>query len=177
MSAISRERCRSLDAIARGNRRVFDYWQSLRTDSGLPSRSSFAPAQVKSALSRLLVAQVWPHEKVICRLSGTEIVRAVGYDLTGTDIVEQSPPSFRQERLARYSNCFEGFVHRSLRNMPNSYGEIIQSELLILPFSDIREDGSRLALLSVDWVSSDNDKLRSVADAFVIPEFAEYLAV
>jgi hypothetical protein len=60
--------------------------------------------------------------------------------------------------------------------MLNVNGEIIRSELLILPFGDLREDGSRLALVAADWATAQDDRLRTMADAFVIPEFAEYLA-
>ena len=124
-----------------------------------------------------MLMQVWPQERVVCRLSGTDIVRAAGVNLTGLDIIEQSPQAFRKERLARYSNCFDGFIHRSVRNMPNMNGETIRSELLILPFRDLREDGSKVALVSADWVTERDDRLRAVSDAFIVPEFAEYLPV
>ena len=180
MDNLSAERLRPLgrDIVRGDNRTVLDHWQSLRVGGSLPSRADFCPSHIRQALPKLMIVQVWPGERAVCRLAGTKIVRIVGKDLTGCDIIANTAPEFQRERLARYVNSLDGFAHRSERTMPGASGEAIRAELLILPFADLREDGSRLALLAADWSTvEDDDKLKSAASAFVIPELAEYLAI
>lgn len=180
MDNLSSQRLRPLsrDIVSGDNRMVLDYWQSLRVGGSLPSRKDFCPSHIRHGLSKLMIVQVWPAERVVCRLAGTKIVRVVGKDLTGCDIIENTVPEFQRERLSRYMNSLDGFAHRSERSMPGASGEAIRSELLILPFADFREDGSRLALLAADWLTvEEDDKLESTASAFVAPEFSEYLAI
>ena len=180
MDNLSSERLRPLSCdVVRGDiRMVLDYWQSLRVGGSLPSRTDFCPSRIRRALSKLMIVQVWPGERVVCRLAGTKIVRVVGQDLTGCDIIANTPREFQRERLSRYMNSLDGFAHRSERTMPGASGEAIRAECLILPFADFREDGSRPALLAADWSSvEDDDKLKSAASAFVVPEISEYLAI
>ena len=180
MDNLSAQRLRPLgrDVVRGDNRIVLDYWQSLRVGDSLPSRADFCPSHIRQLLSKLMIVQVWPGERVVCRLAGTKIVRVVGKDLTGCDIIANTAPEFQHERLSRYMNSLGGFVHRSERTMPGASGEAIHAEMLVLPFADFREDGSRLVFLAADWSTvEDDDKLKSVASAFVAPEISEYLAI
>lgn len=180
MDQIPLERCKPLDreALGKTNRLIFDYWQSLRVKQALPSRTSFAPGAIKAALSRLILVHVWPGERAVCRLVGTDIVRIMRTDMTGVDIIERTAPEFQRERLARYANSLDGLVHRSIRTVNVGTGQQIAAEMLILPFADTREDGSRLAFLATDWKATDYDeRLQSTWSAFREPDFAEYLTV
>ncbi|HTW34903.1 MAG TPA: PAS domain-containing protein [Rhizomicrobium sp.] len=179
MDQLSDEGCRPLDpeSVYPGNRHVLAYWQSLRAGRALPSRAHFDPSRVSRSLSRLMVVQVWPGERIVCRLAGTAIVHMVGMELTGSDIVANTPPEFRRERLARYSNCMDGFLHRAERMPLGASGAAIRAEHLILPFADLREDGSRLALLTADWVAPFDEQFMSAASAFDAPDVSEYIAL
>jgi len=180
MSILCVARCKPVERIALDGeaQRTLEYWQSLREGNALPSRDRFSPAHVKLALPRLMLMQVWPHERLVCRLAGTAIGRIMGGDLTGTDILASTPVDFRVERLRRYSNCFDGFLHWSQRIVKGADDTQIKSGLLILPFADISEDGSHQALVYVSWSPADYDgRLRTAESAFVAPEQSQYFAV
>ena len=179
MDHLSREGCRRFDreAVYPGNRSVLEYWLSLRSGDALPLRANFDPRHIRRSLSKLLVIQVRPEERAVCRLAGTGIVRMMGFDLTGRDIIAHTAPEFQRERMARYMNCIDGFIHRSVRTMQGASGEPVRSEYLILPFADLGEDGSRQVLLAADWFATRGDQLASRDSAFVAPETSEYLAI
>ena len=178
MDNLAREQCRRFDreAVYPANRSILEYWLSLRRDDGLPLRTDFDLRHVPS-LSKLSLIQIWPEERLVCRLSGTALVRMIGRDLTGCDILANTAPEFRRERMARYVNCMDGFIHRSVRTLQGASGDPVRNECLILPFGDVREDGSRQALLAADWFAARGDQLASAESAFVAPELSEYLAI
>ena len=175
----SGERCKRFDreAVYPANRSILEYWLSLRRDDALPLRTDLDPRHIRQSLSKLMIIQVWPGERVVGRLAGTGIVRMIGRDLTGCDIIANTAPEFRRERMARYMNCLGGLVHRSVRTIQGVSGEAVRSECLLLPFADVREDGSRQVLMAVDWFAARGDQLASSESAFVAPEISEYLAV
>jgi hypothetical protein len=179
MDHLSRERCRRFDreAVYPGNRGILEYWLSLRRDDALPQRADFDLRHIRQSLPKLSVIQIWPEERLVCRLSGTALVRIVGRDLTGCDVTANTVPEFRRERMTRYVNCMDGFIHRSVRTLQGASGDSIRNECLILPFGDVREDGSRQALLAADWFAASGDQLASAASAFAAPELSEYLAI
>jgi hypothetical protein len=175
----AREQCRRFDreAVYPANRSILEYWLSLRRDDALPLRADFDLRHVPQSLPKLSLIQIWPEERLVCRLSGTALVRMVGRDLTGCDVTANTAPEFRRERMARYVNCMGGFIHRSVRTLQGASGDPVRNECLILPFGDIREDGSRQALLAADWFAARGDQLASAESAFVAPELSEYLAI
>jgi hypothetical protein len=179
MDNLAREQCKRFDreAVYPANRSILEYWLSLHRDGALPLRADFDPRHIRQSLSKLMLIQVWPRERVVGRLAGTGIVRMIGRDLTGCDIIANTAPEFRRERAARYMNCLDGFVHRSVRTIQGVSGDPVRSECLLLPFADIREDDSRQVLMAVDWFAARGDQLASSESAFVAPEISEYLAV
>jgi hypothetical protein len=179
MDNLAREQCRRFDreAVYPANRSILEYWLSLRRDDALPLRTDFDLRHVPQSLSKLSLIQIWPEERLVCRLSGTALVRMIGRDLTGCDIIANTAPEFRRERMARYVNCMDGFIHRSVRTLQGVSGDPVRNECLILPFGDVREDGSRQALLAADWFAARGEQLASAESAFVAPELSEYLAI
>jgi hypothetical protein len=179
MDNLAREQCRRFDreAVYPANRSILEYWLSLRRDDALPLRTDFDLKHIRPSLPKLSLMQIWPEERLVCRLSGTALVRMIGRDLTGCDVIANTAPEFRRERMARYVNCMDGFVHRSVRTLQGASGDPVRNECLILPFGDIREDGSRQALLAADWFAARGDQLASAESAFVAPELSEYLAI
>ena len=125
MDNLAREKCTRFDreAVYPANRSILEYWLSLRRDDALPLRTDFDLRHVPQSLSKLSLMQVWPKEHLVCRLSGTAVVRMIGRDLTGCDIIANTAPEFRRERMARYVNCMDGFIHRSVRTLQGASGD------------------------------------------------------
>ena len=102
MDNLAREQCKRFDreAVYPANRSILEYWLSLHRDGALPLRADFDPRHIRQSLSKLMLIQVWPRERVVGRLAGTGIVRMIGRDLTGCDIIANTAPEFRRERAA-----------------------------------------------------------------------------
>jgi hypothetical protein len=63
---------------------LHDYWQGLRRGRSIPSRSDIDPVAIWSLLPNIHVSE-WHHDpdRVRCRLAGTEIVAALGFEIRG----------------------------------------------------------------------------------------------
>ena len=65
-------------------RALHDYWSGKRDGARLPRRQDIDPAEVKSLLPHLMIADlVGEPLRVHYRLVGTKVVVATGYDFTG----------------------------------------------------------------------------------------------
>lgn len=66
--------------------RLYDYWRSKRRGDRLPGRADLDPMEIPDLLSRLVLIDVARGERGCryrFRLVGTEVVAAIGQDLTG----------------------------------------------------------------------------------------------
>lgn len=65
-------------------RQLHDYWQSLRRGRSIPARDDIDPVAIWSLLPNVHLSE-WHHDpdRVRCRLAGTEIVAALGFEIRG----------------------------------------------------------------------------------------------
>lgn len=65
-------------------KQLHDYWLSKRGGAALPDRDLIDPAEIKSLLPNILIAEPsYPPFRVRYRLTGSRIAAASGMDLTG----------------------------------------------------------------------------------------------
>lgn len=138
------------DALSPHNRRVFDYWRSLRRGDALPCRADFNPAHVRFALSRLTIIGARRGDAGYYRLLGTAITLGLGFDPTGLAVSRMTTPSFLRTRVQRYERILGGQALRVRRLITTTAGRIADVQDLALPFGDEREDGSRDVLITTD---------------------------
>lgn len=152
------------------NRRVFDYWQSLRRDGELPRRADFNPGRLRFALSRLVIVATQPGEAGFYRLVGTAISCGLDFDPTGFPVARLTPPRFLQTRIQRFNRILAGEALCNLRCCGTTAGRIGYWQELCLPFGDPREDGSIDILISTDLIhEAFGEKCTDPMEAFGVP--------
>ncbi|WP_169568708.1 PAS domain-containing protein [Sneathiella limimaris] len=63
------------------------YWDSLRTSDELPRQSDFNPADVTHLLPGMAIYELQPDGQLHCRLMGTGLADAFGWDYTNLDFL------------------------------------------------------------------------------------------
>lgn len=176
MDALPLETLLAPNGLSDANRLVFDYWQSLRRDGGLPARKDFNPARIGPALSRLCLFDVKPGEYVICRLAGSEVGRGLGMEISGMDIRRYTPAAYQEQRLAVYDRILSGLAMRNTRGATMTTGRQAVWQELALPFGDCQEDGSRQVLLAADFDRPQyGERVVSPLDALGAPLTAAFI--
>jgi hypothetical protein len=64
------------------------YWRSLRPAGEIPSRSEFDPTKITRLLPGISLYEVLSETKIMSRLVGTEVVRHIGVELTGRNLLD-----------------------------------------------------------------------------------------
>ncbi len=80
-----RDRFAAHDLPNRTLREVYTYWLKMKGDKGLPTRADLDPVQIPHLLPNISLIDVeYQPRRYRMRLIGTETVRALGEDPTGT---------------------------------------------------------------------------------------------
>lgn len=78
------------------------YWLSIHPGSHLPGRQHFEPLDLVPLLPNIILTDIEPDDRRYrCRLVGTEVVRAFGFDFTGQFFVD-ALPGFRESFAYRH---------------------------------------------------------------------------
>lgn len=70
---------------------LYKYWQSKRGDRAMPMRADIDPAEIPALLPLILLIDVLETGGYRYRLTGTEIVKNFGHDVTGKTFTEALP--------------------------------------------------------------------------------------
>jgi hypothetical protein len=137
--------------LAPANRAVAEHWFSLWNGDALPTRSQFRPAVLKAYLPNVLLLRVVPEKSVTVRLAGTNITKALGFELTGRDWIAATEPEYRDVRLAFLTMVAKGAIAHGYRPIAIGYGPDTRTEEILLPFA--ADAGSEICevLVHVDW--------------------------
>jgi hypothetical protein len=135
-------------------RRLYKYWQSKRRGQRLPARADVDPVEFSFALGHIMLIDVVREPLTFrVRLHGSEMIRRVGYEMTGKNLYDLPVESkYRDYVLAR---C-EGLIARPepliVTNDRTLQNRLREYEALWLPFSD---DGSTVNVLMCALYYSD----------------------
>jgi hypothetical protein len=133
------------------NREVAAYWLTLWDGSTPPQWRKFQARKLKHRLSAIAVFEVLPGERVTCRIAGSYYKLALGFELTGMDLIALTPEKDRAHRWKNISLIMEGAVSAASRSIERGLGLVDEAEELILPFADIGDDGCGKYLVHADW--------------------------
>ena len=133
------------------NRRLADYWLSLWDGDALPLRRHFEPRRVPNLLSGICIFDVVPNKQVTCRLAGSAIRQALGYELKNTDWLAHLAPGDRPVRLSRFTELTLGTAAWSLRRARYIDGHDRIAEEILLPFGDVGLDDVRHVMTHSAW--------------------------
>jgi hypothetical protein len=126
------------------------YWLSLWKDGLPPVRRALRPAQMKELLPGMAIIEFHHDGRAICRLAGSAVAMAIGFDPTGMDILALTPEVFRAQRLQRYRTVAAGAVSRCIRRVQNRFQETVLIEDVQVPLSDAA-DNMTLILYHAGW--------------------------
>ncbi len=133
------------------NREIADYWLSLWQSDTPPTRASFDPMKIVSHLSAVAIFEVRPGETVRCRLAGNHYRLALGFELTGLDLLALTPFAQRGERMRNATEIVRGAISIAQRAVLRADGSAPLFEEVVLPFADCAEDGSHRYLVHSNW--------------------------
>jgi len=133
------------------NRQVASYWLSLWNEDRPPRRADFDLEWLADAAAGIAVFAVIPARGVTCRFAGAAYKFRFGFDIQGKDWIALARTEERAARLERYTAIVLGAVGTSRQCDPNREGETRQFADVVLPFSNLEEDGTRFYLLHSDW--------------------------
>ncbi len=133
------------------NRRLTDYWLSLRRQGALPAFSALDLAVLSGELRYCSLVEVTPGKSLRIRIAGLVLRLALGDDVAGKDLLALTPAPQRAQRLTRYSAVATGAIGVGRRNVSRPHGGALQIEGMMLPFSDVGAGDMRLVLVHPDW--------------------------
>lgn len=133
------------------NRQVAAYWLSLWTNGEPPRRAQLNPEWLKEAAPGIAIFEVKPGEHVVCRFAGAAYKFRFGQDIADKDWLALTFPQERAARLERNTAIVLGAVSTSRGRDPGRDGEDAWFSDVQLPFSNIRDEGTRCYLHHCDW--------------------------
>jgi hypothetical protein len=126
----------------------FLYWRSIHPSQGLPGRTHLDPLAIPALLPGIWLLDV-QHEpfRLRYRLAGTEVVEAIGAEVTGRWMDEMNPQLSRDsEYLQRYRDIVEGHLPSWRRGPPLLMSQRVRTiENIVVPLAT---DGVTVDLLA-----------------------------
>jgi hypothetical protein len=123
---------------------MYRYWEDKRGDRPMPARTDIDPAEIPRLLSIIMLVDISADGEYRYRLVGTEIVRWIGHDITGSTFSEALP-------VGPYGEYITGLVREVITS-----GRPLFSEGAFLVEGRIDRQVRRLALpLSTDGKTVD----------------------
>lgn len=130
-------------------RELFDYWQSIHPESGLPGRRNLDPVDIPQLLPNIWMIDVRQDPlRFHFRLVGTEIVKFTGRDVTGLSLSEVYPDYENTDAFRFHRACALGGqpAYRKSGLLSNVGYDHVEAERLYLPLA---EDGTTVDILLV----------------------------
>jgi len=152
MAETESETFRLPDDCASKIRALFEYWQSIHPESGLPGRCHFDPVDVPSLLSSIWMVDVERAPlRFRFRLVGTEIVKVTDHDHTGRWLNEVYPGFPTSKAFGFYRDCaLEARPAYRKGKVPARSGrKTIEAEQLTLPLAANGRDVDILLIITL----------------------------
>lgn len=147
------------------NGRIAQYWLSLWGEDDLPPpRSAFNPSRAREHLPGLAIFERYGSGDLVCRLSGSAIDAAIGFQLQGCDMLSMLKDAERSLRIARYTDMAEGTVAAARTPYVTRAGKRGIVENINLPFRPNSEQGTCQFLLHSNVRPTQEDLIQRPAE-------------
>ncbi|HLT77156.1 MAG TPA: PAS domain-containing protein [Ferrovibrio sp.] len=126
---------------ADGMRRMLRHWNESRGSETVPRQPPFTPTLLPEQLALVQVHERKTDGRFLCRLSGTAIVEAFGFESTGRHVDELAHPSHVESRVAILNETLRHgspIFYSGRLLMPLCRWKGVQR--LLLPYADSRGD-------------------------------------
>lgn len=131
-----------------GMRRMLRHWNESRNGEGVPRRPPFNPMLMPEQLALIQLHERKPSGRFLCRISGTAIVEAFGFESTGRHVDETVNPADLESRIAILNETLQHgspILYSGRLVIPLCGWKGVQR--LIMPFADAH--GDRRFILSM----------------------------
>lgn len=167
-----------LDDAPAGLRLLFAHWNEIRGDALMPPRGRLDPGRMVPVLPWLQITEYRSRRHLHCRLAGTGLRDLFGFDYTGHNIIDLSPPLFQRVRAYRLASMI-GQPCGSLYGgaVPFQSGAEAETMGLALPLQPDRADGFPMLVsalvvttepkwVNAAWTDRDRDRPIGMASHF-----------
>jgi hypothetical protein len=144
-------------------KQLHDYWLSKRGTAALPDRKLIDPAEIKSLLPNILIAEPsHPPFRVRYRLIGSRVAAASGIDLTGRYLDEMVSADDGEWQAYYHQVWSERIPIYGLVAVPTMHGDEFRYEFGIFPLSKGGETVEQF--ISIEDYGGREPKLRQIED-------------
>lgn len=120
-----------------GMRALLQYWVAAREGAAMPRRPVFDPLRFPEMMPLMQLHERKADGRYLCRVSGTEIVAAIGSESTGRHLDEVVLPQHLESRAVLFDRCLdEGLplLYDGRLTVPDREWKRVQR--LLLPLAD-----------------------------------------
>ncbi len=133
------------------NKQLAAHWLSRWRGDAPPTRASFKMDEVWEHSPAIALFKIVKDESVRCLSAGSFHKLALGYDMTGEDILSITSADERERRMAWCWEIAQGAVTVSYRRYETAGQSTGLAQGMSLPFSDRDADGARYFLMHSNW--------------------------
>jgi hypothetical protein len=132
-----------LPTLNRCERWLVEYWNSKRSDDQAPHRRAIDPLEMWQYLPFLQIHALTESDRLLCRLSGTEVVKATRLDQTGQYLDEVITEAAYARRKQLFDRCLlagRPLLYRAHVALPGLDWRIYRRLMLPLRYRSERPD-------------------------------------
>lgn len=132
-------------------------WLSLWSDKRPPSRTLFYERCDRRFIPAIAFFEVRRGQSIRCLYAGSYFRLALGFELSGQDVLALTPAGDRQTRLERAWKIGDGAILIGRRNFRTHSANNTRADELYLPLSDASGPDKRTYLMHTGWRPSGED--------------------
>ena len=147
---------RAREAVAKlrltgDNAEVAQRWLAAWSEQSPPLWGRFDLAPFARHMPAIAVFEVTPGERILCLLAGSLYKLALGFEITGRDLIALTPERMREQRWDNIKTILSGAVSLATRPIFRVNAKPLESEELALPFADVGDKGVGHYMLHTSW--------------------------
>jgi hypothetical protein len=165
VQGMSGERCLVMDKFDHGaaskaisslelrgmNKAVSRHWLSVWRNEKPPTSSRFFETCNWRSTPAIAIFEVCKGQSITCVLAGSYYRVALGFELTGQDLLALTPAADRETRLERVWAIGDGAIMAAQRKFASLSGGEESIEEVYLPLSDVAKPDTRTYLMHSNW--------------------------
>ncbi len=133
------------------NVEVASRWLSLWQDGRPPALSRFDAHLLPAHAPAMAIFEIKRDASLWCIRAGAYCQLAIGFDLTGQDVLAITNNADRDARLDWCWKIVEGAATVSYRAFKPVQGAVVYAQGMSLPFADEKPDGARVFFMHTNW--------------------------
>ncbi len=133
------------------NVEVASRWLSLWQEGAPPTLSRFDAHPLPALTPAMAIFEIKHGESLQCVRAGAYCQLAIGFDLTGQDVLAITNDVDRDARLDWCWKIVEGAATVSYRAFKSAQSAVVYAQGMSLPLADAKPDGTRVFFMHTNW--------------------------